>query len=365
MERYLGLDVHAISCTLAVVGPTGKRLSCEVLETSGEALVAAVMKVRGTVLLCMEEGTQSAWLYEILSPLVADVAVIALRQRRHQGNKNDMEDAFELAEMVRTGRRDLKRVYKQVGRFKKLRSLVRTYGFLTDDVVRSKNRLKAAYRSEGVSTAGTNVYSQSGKEDWLPMLPVEHHVAVAVLHDNCELQAALKGDLEEAMVAEARKHAAFSLLQSVPGFGPIRSAQVLSVIVTPWRFRSKRQLWKYCGLAVVTHTSSDWVPQDDGWKRKKVQQTRGLNRDHNHVMKNVFKGAAMTVTQNMSDSPLKADYDRMLKEGVKPNLAQLTIARKIAAITLAVWKSGKHYDPTLVPPKAGKEQNVEDKVPKG
>ena len=185
MDRYLGLDVHASSCTLAVVGPTGKRLSCEVLATNGEALVGAVTKVKGSVGLCMEEGTQSAWLYEILDPLLDDVVVIGQNQRRRQGNKNDMEDAFELAEMLRTRPRDLKRGYKHVGRFKRLRTLVRSYGFLTEDVVRSKNRLKAAYRSEGVPTAGTSVYSQSGKEDWLPKLPSEQQGAVGSCKEVC------------------------------------------------------------------------------------------------------------------------------------------------------------------------------------
>jgi hypothetical protein len=106
------------------------------------------------------------------------------------------------------------------------------------------------------------------------------------------------------------------------------------------------------------------VAQDGGqWKRKKVQQTRGLNQDHNHVMKNVFKGAAMTVVQKLPDCPLHADYQRLLKSGVKPNLAQLTLARKIAAIALAVWKSGRPYDPALGQPKGSKEQNIDNKVP--
>lgn len=166
------------------------------------------------------------------------------------------------------------------------------------------------------------------------------------------------------MVAEASKHAAFELLQTVPGFGPIRSAQVLSVVVTPTRFRSKRQFWKYCGLAVVTHTSSDWVSSDGGiWKRRKVQQTRGLNQDHNHVLKNVFKGAAMTVTQKLPSTPLHADYQRLLSKGVKPNLAQLTIARKIAAITLAVWKKKTPYDPARRHSENLTTHSVADKVP--
>ena len=38
MERYIGLDAHASSCTLAVVGPSGKRLGSHVVETNARAL---------------------------------------------------------------------------------------------------------------------------------------------------------------------------------------------------------------------------------------------------------------------------------------------------------------------------------------
>ena len=32
--------------------------------------------------------------------------------------------------------------------------------------------------------------------------------------------------------------------------------------------------------------------------------------------------------------------------GTKPNLAKLTIARQIASIMLALWRTGEEYDPT-------------------
>lgn len=38
-------------------------------------------------------------------------------------------------------------------------------------------------------------------------------------------------------------------------------------------------------------------------------------------------------------------YERLLEDGTKPNLAKLTIARQIASITLALWRSGQAYDP--------------------
>lgn len=365
MERYLGLDVHAKSCTLAVVGPTGKRLSWEVVETNGEALVEAVMKVRGAVHLCMEEGTQSAWLYEILSPLVAEVVVVGLSQRT-QGNKNDTEDAFALAELHRTRTFTVrKRVFKELGRFKRLRSLVKAYQFMTEDLARSKNRLKAVYRSEGVPTAGAGLYQEGAKADWAPKLDEAHHIAAGMLHDAHDALDGLKAETATALLAEASKHAAFKLLQTIPGFGPIRAAQVVSVVVTPTRFRSKRQFWAYCGLAIVTHSSSDWVQDKDkekGWKRKPVIQTRGLNKNHNHVLKSVFKGAAITVIGRDASCPLRAHYERLLKNGTKPNLACLTIARQLASITLAVWKTKTPYSPRETKEDPVKEKNVDDKA---
>jgi hypothetical protein len=51
------------------------------------------------------------------------------------------------------------------------------------------------------------------------------------------------------------------------------------------------------------------------------------------------------ITQLASD-PLHQDYQRLISAGTKPNLAKLTIARKLAAIALSVWKSKEKYDPT-------------------
>jgi hypothetical protein len=39
MKRYIGLDVHAASTTIAVLGESGKRLGTHVVETNGQALV--------------------------------------------------------------------------------------------------------------------------------------------------------------------------------------------------------------------------------------------------------------------------------------------------------------------------------------
>ena len=78
-----------------------------------------------------------------------------------------------------------------------------------------------------------------------------------------------------------------------------------------------------------------------------VIQTRGLTSEYNRRLKGIFKGAATTVIQHTKDEPLREDYARLLANGTKPNLAKLTIARKIAAIVLVMWKREERYQPEV------------------
>jgi hypothetical protein len=145
---------------------------------------------------------------------------------------------------------------------------------------------------------------------------------------------------EKQLVQEAHRHPISRVLETCPGLGSIRVSQLVPIVVSPGRFRTKRQFWSYCGLGIVMRSSSDWVrTKDGGWARADVQSTRGLNLNHNHVLKQIFKGAATTIITQLEAEPLHQNYQRMLAAGTKPNLAKLTLARKIAAIALSMWKT--------------------------
>src|SRR5437016_8812216 len=112
---------------------------------------------------------------------------------------------------------------------------------------------------------------------------------------------------------------------------------------TPHRFRSKRQLWKYSGLGVETHDSAQHRYVDGQLQRsKKPQQIRGLNQNHNHEMKRIFKSTALSASR--CAGPLQDFYAGLLARGMKPEMARLTLARKIAAITLTLWKKEERFD---------------------
>ena len=79
MQRYIGLDAHAASGTLAIITETGKRLRDFPVETNGAALVEAIRAIPSPRHLIFEEGTHSAWLYETLAPHVEEIVVIGVR----------------------------------------------------------------------------------------------------------------------------------------------------------------------------------------------------------------------------------------------------------------------------------------------
>jgi transposase len=90
----------------------------------------------------------------------------------------------------------------------------------------------------------------------------------------------LRKRAKQQVMAQVRRHADYSVLATLPGFGPVRVAQLIAIVGTPHRFRTKRQFWPYCGYAVVTQSSADYqVVNDKIVKQQKKVSTHGLNRN--------------------------------------------------------------------------------------
>ena len=101
----------------------------------------------------------------------------------------------------------------------------------------------------------------------------------------------------------------------------------------------------YSGLALETRVSGEYRFAGGELQRSKKRATpRGLNENHNHDLKNVFKSAATRAST--SAGPFQDFYTGLLAKSMKPSMARLTLARKIAAITLVVWKKGARFDAT-------------------
>lgn len=347
MELYIGLDVHSQSTAVGVITESGKQLLSTLVDTSAPALIEVVTSVAGRRRLILEEGTQSAWLSEVLRPHVFEVVVTAPTRRDRSQAKNDFADAFARAEELRRNAVD-KRVFKST-QLQALRDALRMYSGFKKDSVRAKNRYCAILRSRGVLVAGgRGTYDPDPDELEKLMVDVPESMALhatATLEQILYLES-LRSRALDVLVSEARTLPAFHHLMTVPGIGELRAATVLAVVVTPERFRQSHQFWSYCGLGISTVVSSEFKRgPGKSWVRQKAALTRGLKPGHPQL-KDVFKGAAETIATRLPEEPLGRHYRRLVTNGMKENLAKLTIARKVAAICLALWKNKEDYDPT-------------------
>jgi len=162
------------------------------------------------------------------------------------------------------------------------------------------------------------------------------------LYEQLAVLIPLRQEAKLAMQREARRQPAYQWLMSVPRLGAVSVAQLLAIVGSPHRFRTKRQFWPYVGLAVVTEQSGEQEFVAGHWQRtRKRVQTRGLNRNYNRRLKKVFKAAANGACHS---GPFAQGYQQRVERGMNPDLVKLTIARQLAAITLRVWKDQVHFE---------------------
>jgi transposase len=346
--KFVGLDVHQASTLVSVRQDSGRVIARTIIPTEEEAFVELFRGLRGPVQVAFEEGTQAQWLHDLLTPLVDRVVVCNRRglPPRH-GSKNDRLDADEMSEQLRLG--GLKSVFHGDAHAIQLKELTRAYQNLVGDATRAMLRLKALFRARGIRAPGQGLYHRlDQRPQWLGQLTDPGaRLRAEVLWTQLDLLRQLRPRAKAAMVAEARRDPAWTSLRSVPFLGPVRVALLLAELQTPWRFRSKRRLWAYAGLAVVTRSSADYHIHDGRpVRRRRPPMTRGLNTNHNRVVKQLFKSAATAAAAKAG--PLRDWYQHLLTTGMDPALARVTLTRKLVAITLHLWKTGDVFDAQYV-----------------
>jgi transposase len=348
--KYIGLDVHKESISIAVLNAAGKIVMECVIETKAITILQFLRGLRGDLHVTFEEGTSAAWLYDLIHPHVTEVVVCDPRQNAllNHGNKSDRIDARKLADLLRSNQ--LNPVYHGEHGARALKELVRSYLTISKDVARVMTRVKALYRSWAIPCAGKQVYAACHRAEWLAKISeLGVRRRAEFYYQQLDALRSLRREVRRELLEESKKHKAWKLLCQIPSIGPIRAAVLIGTLQTPHRFRTKRQLWTFSGLGIETHSSADHRCVDGQLRRsKKPVSIRGLNQNHNHDLKNLFKGAAIVASTKAG--PFREFYAARLAKGMRPEMARLTLARKIAAITLTVWKKGARFDAQYLKP---------------
>ena len=348
--KYIGMDVHKESISIAVMNSVGKVAMESVIETKASTILQFIHGLRGESCVTFEEGTWAAWLYDLLKPHVSKVVVCDPRRNAllKDGNKSDRIDARKLAELLYLDK--LHPIYHGEHGLRTLKELVRSYLTLTKDLGRVMTRVKAIYRSWSIPCTGKQVYALRHRSEWLAKInePAVRRRA-EFYFEQLDALRTLRQQARRELLAESKKHPAWKRLCQIPSLGPIRAAVLMGIVQTPYRFRTKRPLWKYIGFGIEIHSSADhrWVHGQLQRSRKRVS-VRGLNQNCNHDLKNLFKGAAIVASSK--PGPFQEFYAALLAKGMRPEMARLTLARKIATIALIVWKKGVCFDANHLKP---------------
>ncbi len=165
--KYIGMDVHKESISIAVRNAAGKIVMECVIETKASMILQFFGGPRGDLQVIFEEGTSAAWLYDLLKPHVTKLVVCDPRKNKsmREGNQNDKIDARRLAELLRLDH--LTPVYHGEHGLRTLKELVRSYLTITKDLAQVMSRVKAIYRSWAIPCTGKQVYAARHRAEWL------------------------------------------------------------------------------------------------------------------------------------------------------------------------------------------------------
>ena len=141
--------------------------------------------------------------------------------------------------------------------------------------------------------------------------------------------------LHRELVRLAQREEVVVRWEKIPGIGWIRGITLLAYLDTPWRFKSKRHLWKYLGIGLTRAHSGN------GYTRIHVDNSG------NRALKDVILGAAETVLQHKRGE-LYRRYEYWRGAGQSYKNARRNVARDIAAACWAMWKTGGEFDERLL-----------------
>ncbi len=326
MKHYIGLDAHSATCTFVVQDEVGNVTHRTVVKTSEGTLLGFLGTLPGEKILAVEESHVSQWVYVLLHDKVDKLIVCnPCRLAKHQGPKTDYRDALRLANELRGN--FLKAVYHDESHWIQLRVLVSGYSDLVSEITRTKNRLKAVFRSEILDTSDSKFYKS---KDRAKELSHEHGRFVAEsLFSQIEHLEEKKLEFKAIFTKNMKIYRPLKNLATVPGIDVVRANIIMAIVCMPHRFKSKYKFWAYCMLVRYFEIS-------DG----KVYGSRKIRA--RFELKSLFMGAAENAIQG--ENCLKDHYDAKRRAGVDHRGAKISVARLIAAAALSILKNNGKFD---------------------
>jgi hypothetical protein len=237
--KYIGLDVHQATISVAVRDSDGKLVMEAILETKAETILQFVRGLRGSLHVTFEEGTCAAWLYALLKPHVTQVLVCDPRKNAllKVGNKNDRIDSRKLAELLRANL--LSSVFHEDTGLRAVKELARSYLTMTKDLTRVMVRLKALYRSWAIPCATKQVYAPRHRAEWLAKIrEASVHRRAELYYQQLDALRSLQQQVKKELLIEGRKHSEVAASDSFHPSHPRRASARAHPDTSPFPYQT-------------------------------------------------------------------------------------------------------------------------------
>jgi transposase len=341
-EYFITMDTHCRTTDVCIKTAGGKLVRREHLQTGIPQLREVIQSVPRPRRVAFEEGALAGWLYRNLQPAADELIVCDPRRNAHvakDGDKDDPIDAQKLNDLYRGG--FLKAVHQQDSSEKAaIKQVIGMYHDRVAHRVGEGNRLLALGKRWGVLLKRSTLQEVGARQALQRCLaqagvPQRIQMLAGELWEGLELALRQEQALYAQLCALVKKDKMMARVAELPGYGPIRSATLISYLDTPWRFKSKSALWKYVGIGLHREKS--------GQDLDVVCVEQACNR----LLRNVVIGAAQSVIEQKR-SVFAQRYAHWIRNGLSFGNARRNVARDQVTAIWGMWKSDKAFDVRLI-----------------
>jgi len=338
MTHYVGLDVSMKETKLHVLDEAGQRVWRGRCATEPTAIAAAVRRYApAAVRIGLETGPLTTWLWTALTaeglPMVCLDARHAKRALDMKVNKTDANDAEGLAHLVRAGWYREVRVKSRNAMLAK--ALLGARSQLLSMSLALENQIRGILKTFGriVPKGAGGLFEKNVRA-----LITDDAAIAAVIMPLLQARGMARSKcaaLDRRLIGSVQADVTCRRLMTMPGVGPLTAVAYVAALEKPDTFKRSRAVGAWLGLTPRRFQSGE-VDYDGHISRRGDRQLRAL----------LYEAAAVLLTRVRKESALRRS-GLMLWKRLGFKRAATALARRMAVVLHAMWKSGTPFNPTL------------------
>lgn len=344
--NYCGIDLAGVSSYVYVTDGRGKKLTAGEVATEPSAFQRRLKRfVRGGLSIAIEAGNQTAWVYEALVEMGAQVTVVnptKVKLIAESRRKTDKIDAKILCELLRIDALPTP-VHMPDRQTRALRGLLVARRQLVSARTKLCNVVRGMLRQEGIRLPARALNTFVGWRRLLtrgfeqPHLPV----VVATYFDTFVSLTDSIRDIERQLAECERDDPRAARLKTIPRVGRIAALTFLAAVDNVHRFPSSRKLVGYSGLAPTVRSSGERT------------EYGSISREGRRELRAVWVQIAhlVAIDTSRASRPLRTWFNKVARRRGKKT-ATVALARRLLVIAYHVLCEDTVYDAARLKRKA-------------